>query len=56
MIKYLKTALAFRLDRRSVTTLEYAIIAGLLVIAVLIASTTLGVSLDDAFVNIAKLN
>ena len=56
MIAYLKTALALRLDRRSVTALEYAIIAGLLVVAVLVASTTLGVSLDEAFVNIARLS
>jgi Flp pilus assembly pilin Flp len=55
MIAYLKTWLGLRTTRRAVTALEYALIAGLLAVAVLAASITLGGGIDDAFSNIANL-
>jgi Flp pilus assembly pilin Flp len=55
MIAYLKTWLGLRTIRRAMTALEYALIAGLLALAVLTASSTLGGSIDDAFSNLANL-
>ncbi len=55
MIKYLKTWMALKADRRALVALEYALMAGLLAVAVLTAITTLGSSLDHAFNNIANL-
>jgi Flp pilus assembly pilin Flp len=55
MIAYLRTWLELRTIRRAVTALEYALIAGLLAVAVLTAASILGVSIDDAFSNIANL-
>jgi pilus assembly protein Flp/PilA len=55
MIECLKTWLELEADHRAVTALEYALMAGLLVVAVLAASTTLGGSIEDAFAHVAHL-
>ena len=55
MIECLKTWPDLKLDRRAVTALEYALIAGLLAIAVLAASSTLGVGIENAFTVLAHL-
>jgi pilus assembly protein Flp/PilA len=55
MIKYVKTLLAKRANRRAVVALEYGLMAGLLAVVVFTASSTLGSSLDSAFNDIANL-
>jgi len=55
MIKYLKTWLALKADRRAVVALEYGLMAGLLAVGVFTASSILGGSLDNAFNDIANL-
>jgi pilus assembly protein Flp/PilA len=55
MIAYLKTWLGLRTIRRAVTALEYALIAGLLAVAVLTASSILGDGIDNAFSTVANL-
>jgi len=55
MIAYLKTWLGLRTARRAVTALEYALIAGLLAVAVLTASSILGGGIDAAFSAVANL-
>ena len=55
MIEYLRTLRALTADRRALVALEYALIAGLLVVAVLTASDILGSSLDNAFNHVADL-
>ena len=55
MNAYLKTWLGLRTIRRAVTALEYALIAGLLAVAVLTASSILGVGIDNAFSTVANL-
>ncbi len=55
MIECLKTWLELEVDRRAVTALEYALMVGLLAVAVLAASVTLGGSIDDAFSELARL-
>jgi pilus assembly protein Flp/PilA len=49
MIECLKIWPQLNVDRRAVTALEYALMAGLLAIAVLAASGILGGSIEDAF-------
>ena len=55
MVECLKTLPELKVDRRAVTALEYALIAGLLAIAVLAASSTLGASIENAFTALAHL-
>jgi len=55
MIECPKTWLDLKADHRAVTALEYALMVGLLVVAVLAASLTLGGSIDDAFAYVARL-
>ena len=45
MIKNVKSLLALASDRRGVTALEYAMIAGLVVVAVSVGATALGTNL-----------
>ena len=55
MIEYLKTWLELTTDRRAVTTLEYALMAGVLALAVLAASSVLGSGIDNAFRGLARV-
>ena len=55
MIECPKTWLELKADRRAVTALEYALMVGLLVVAVLAASGILGGSIEDAFTVLAHL-
>jgi pilus assembly protein Flp/PilA len=55
MIEYPKTSLALTADRRGLGALEYALIAGLVALAVLTASTILGGGIDNAFSHLASL-
>ena len=55
MIAYLKTWLGLRANRRAVGALEYALIAGLVALAVLTASSILGGGIDNAFSHLANL-
>jgi Flp pilus assembly pilin Flp len=55
MIECLNTLLALKVDPRGLVAVEYALIAGLLAVAVLTASGILGSSLDNAFSHVADL-
>jgi Flp pilus assembly pilin Flp len=55
MIEYLKTCLELKADRRAVTTVEYALMAGVLALAVLAASSVLGSGIDNAFSSLARV-
>ena len=55
MVEYLRTSLELKADRRGLVALEYALMAGLLAVAVLAASSILGGSLENAFNAIANL-
>jgi Flp pilus assembly pilin Flp len=55
MIEYLKTWLELKTDRRAVTALEYALMAGVLALAVLAASSILGSGIDNAFRGLARV-
>jgi Flp pilus assembly pilin Flp len=46
---------ALKIDRRAVVALEYALIAGLLAMAVLTASSALGAGIEAAFTDVAGL-
>ena len=54
MIQYLKAYLSIRHDRRAVTALEYALIAGLVAVVIVTAVTTLGTNMSAVFTNIGK--
>ncbi len=55
MIECLKIWPELEADHRAVTALEYGLMVGLLAVAVLAASTTLGGSIEDAFSILAHL-
>jgi Flp pilus assembly pilin Flp len=55
MIEYLRTSLALTADPRGLIAVEYAVIAGLLAVAVMTASDILGSSLYNAFNHVAYL-
>jgi Flp pilus assembly pilin Flp len=55
MIEYLKTRLELNADRRAVTALEYALMAGVLALAVLAASSVLGSDIENAFSGLARV-
>ena len=55
MIECLNTLLALKVDPRGLIVVEYALIAGLLAVAVLTASGILGSSLANAFNHVADL-
>lgn len=55
MIECLNTLLALKVDSRGLIAVEYALIAGLLAVAVLTASGILGSSLANAFNHVADL-
>ena len=54
MIEYLKTYLSLTQDKRAVTALEYALIAGLIAVAVVGAATTLGTNISSVFTKIGS--
>ncbi len=54
MIEYLKLLRVLYGDRRGVTALEYALIAGVLATVLVTAFTALGTSLSTALSNLAK--
>lgn len=49
MIEYLKTYLSLKHDKRAVTALEYALIAGLIAVVIIGAVTSLGTSISSVF-------
>ena len=49
MIEYLKTYLSLKSDKRAVTALEYALIAGLIAVVIIGAVTTLGTNISGVF-------
>ena len=55
MIEYLRTSLALTADPRGLIAVEYAVIVGLLAVAVMTASDILGSSLYNAFNHVADL-
>jgi Flp pilus assembly pilin Flp len=55
MIEHLKTWPELKADRRALTALEYALIAGVLTLAVLAASTILGNGIDSSFSSVADV-
>ena len=52
MLEYVKTWIELKSDRRAVTALEYALIAGVLVATILIGFQTLATDLSTKFSNI----
>ncbi|TLU72708.1 Flp family type IVb pilin [Lichenicoccus roseus] len=52
MLNLLRACIGLGVDRRGVTALEYAIIAGVLATVLVTAFTTLGSKMDAAFVAI----
>ena len=54
MIEYLKTYLSLAQDKRAVTALEYALIAGLVAVVIVSAVTTLGTSINSTFLKIGS--
>ena len=52
MIEYLKTWLALNSDRRAVTALEYALIAGVIVATILVGFNVLATDMSTKFTNI----
>ena len=49
MIEYLKTYLSLKQDKRAVTALEYALIAGLIAVVIIGAVTSLGTNISGVF-------
>ena len=54
MVEYLKTYLSLTRDKRAVTALEYALIAGLIAVVIVGAVTTLGTSISSTFTKIGS--
>lgn len=54
MIEYLKTYLSLKHDKRAVTALEYALIAGLIAVVIIGAVTTLGTSISSVFTKVGS--
>ncbi len=54
MIEYLKTYLSLTHDKRAVTALEYALIAGLIAVVIVGAVTTLGTNIASTFTKIGS--
>ena len=50
----LRDILCLKTDRRGVTALEYGLIAGVLVLAVLVGFQTLGGAMSNEFENVAN--
>ena len=53
MYEFLKAWIELKTDRRAVTALEYALIAGLVAIVIVSAVTSLGRSLTEKFSTVA---
>lgn len=54
MLDYLKMFWSLKHDRRAVTALEYALIAGLLAVVLVVAVTSLGTNLTNTFAKIGS--
>ena len=54
MYEYLKTWIELKTDRRAVTALEYALIAGVIVATIVIGFTTLANDMSNKFSNIGQ--
>ena len=54
MIEYLKTYLSLKHDKRAVTALEYALIAGLVAVVIIGAVTTLGTNISSVFTKVGS--
>lgn len=54
MLTFLSSFLALKSDRRAVTAMEYALIAGLVAAVIVGAVTTLGTSISAEFTNVAS--
>ena len=52
MIEYIKTWIELKSDRRAVTALEYALIAGVIVATVLVGFKVLASDMSNSFSNI----
>jgi Flp pilus assembly pilin Flp len=52
MIEYMKTWLELKTDRRAVTALEYALIAGVIVATILVGFNVLANDMSNQFGNI----
>lgn len=52
MFEYIKTWIELKSDRRAVTALEYALIAGVIVAVILVGFTTLANDLSNKFSSI----
>ena len=52
MTEYLKTYLSLKHDKRAVTALEYALIAGLIAVVIIGAVSSLGTSISNVFLKI----
>jgi Flp pilus assembly pilin Flp len=52
MIEYMKTWLELKTDRRAVTALEYALIAGVIVATILVGFNVLANDMSNKFSNI----
>jgi Flp pilus assembly pilin Flp len=54
MLDYLKTWVELRTDRRAVTALEYALIAGVIVATILVGFNVLASDMSNEFSNIGS--
>jgi Flp pilus assembly pilin Flp len=52
MLEYLKTWIELKTDRRAVTALEYALIAGVIVATILVGFNVLASDMSNKFSNI----
>jgi pilus assembly protein Flp/PilA len=53
MMEYFRTLNLLAIDRKGVTAVEYAVIAGVIVVAIATAFTTLGGTLTTFFTNLS---
>lgn len=53
IVHYLRTALAFKMDKRAVTAIEYGLIAALVAVVIIVAVTTIGTNLTTTFNKVA---
>jgi pilus assembly protein Flp/PilA len=53
-LTYFRSALALKLDRRAVTAIEYAIIASLVSITIVVALTSIGGDIKTTFGRVAS--
>lgn len=54
MLRYLNTLLELKRDEKGVTALEYGLIAALIAVVIITAVTTLGNSINTAFLKVGN--